>query len=55
MIRQRNKKQKGPYLRRPDTTHVKVVNVTKSIGFDMAMVNLAGIDNMMTNFNQIVI
>ena len=35
--------------------HIKVVNVTKSIGFEMQMVNLAGIDNMMTNFNQIVI
>ena len=35
--------------------HIKICNVTKSIGVDMAMVNLAGIDNMMTNFNQIVI
>ena len=55
MIRQRNKKQKGPYLRRPDNMHIKICNVTKSIGVDMSMVNLAGIDNMMTNFNQIVI
>ena len=35
--------------------HIKICNVTKLIGVDMAMVNLAGIDNMMTNFNQIVI
>ena len=54
-IRTRNKKQKGPFLRRPDSMHIKVVNVYKSMGFDMQMVNLAGIDNMMTNFNQIVI
>ena len=31
--------------------HIKIVNVTKSLGLDMQMVNLAGIDNMMTNFN----
>ena len=35
--------------------HIKIVNITKSIGFDMQMVNIAGIDNMMTNFNQIVL
>ena len=51
LIRNRNKKGKGPFLRRSDTMHIKIVNVTKSIGFDMQMVNLAGIDNMMTNFN----
>ena len=30
------------------------MNVTKSLGFKMLMPNLASIDNMLTNFNQIV-
>lgn len=50
-LRGRNKRNKGPYLRRPDFIHIPVVNVTKSLGFKMLMPNLASIDNMLTNFN----
>lgn len=53
-LRHRNKKNKGPWLRRPDEIHIPIVNVTKSVGFKMLMTNLASIDNMLTNFNQIV-
>jgi hypothetical protein len=55
MIRKRNKKSKGPYLRRPDQIVTKIVNVSKSFGFKVQMSNLPGIDNMLTNFNQIVL
>ena len=41
-------------MRRPDQIHIPVVNVSKSLGFKMLMPNLASIDNMLTNFNQIV-
>ena len=54
-IRKRNKKNKGPYLLRPDNIHAKVVNVSKSFGFKVQMQNLPNIDNMLTNFNQIVV
>lgn len=47
----RNKKNKGPFLRRPDSIHIPIVNVSKSIGLKMLMPNLATIDNMLTNFN----
>ena len=54
LLRSRNKKNKGPYLRRSDQIHIPIVNVAKSLGFKMMMSNLASIDNMLTNFNQIV-
>ena len=50
-LRSRNKKQKGPFLRRSDQIHVPLVNMTKSLGLKMLMPNLASIDNMLTNFN----
>ena len=51
LIRKRNKKNKGPYLRRPDQITAKIVNVSKSYGFKVQMSNLPGIDYMLTNFN----
>lgn len=41
-------------MRRPDTIHIPIANVAKSMGFKMLMSNLASIDQMLTNFNQIV-
>ena len=51
MLRNLNKKNRGPFLVRPDSIHIPIVNVTRSIGFKMNMSNLASIDNMLTNFN----
>ena len=53
-LRNMNRKKKGPFLPRPDYIHIPLVNVTKSLGFKMQMPTLANIDNMLTNFNQIV-
>lgn len=34
-IRQKNKVQKGPWLMRANTIHTKVVNMYKSMGFEV--------------------
>ncbi len=54
-IRQGNRNGLGPWLRRADFVHVKLVNLSRSIGFQLQMDNLPNLENMMTNFNQIVI
>ena len=53
-LRSQNKKNRGPFLRRSDQIHIPIVNVTKSLGFKMRMETIATIDNILTNFNQIV-
>lgn len=51
----RNKKGKGPWLRRPDSLHAKMSNLKRSAGVKFSMDTLPGIETVLSNFNQIVI
>ncbi len=51
----RNKKGKGPWLRRPDSLHAKMSNLKRSAGVKFTMDTLPGIETVLSNFNQIVI
>ena len=54
-IRQKNRVKKGPWLVRADTIHTKVVNMYKSMGFEVQMDGLTEIEVMLTGFNKIVL
>ena len=41
-------------MKRVDTVHVKVVNMNRSVGFQVQMDGLTHIEGMLTNFNKIV-
>jgi hypothetical protein len=45
----------GPYLRRPDKIHAKMMNINKSICFEVEYANLPSIENFLTNFNRLVL
>ena len=54
-IRKRNKKGKGPFLRRPDSLHTKITKFRRSMGLKFTLDTLPGIESVLTHFNQIVI
>ncbi len=54
-IKTRNKKGRGPYLRRPDSLLAKMLQKKRSMAVKIVLDTLPGIETVMTNFNQIVI
>lgn len=50
-----NTLREGPYLTRSDVIHAKMVNLSRSLGIEVAYENLPNIESFLTNFNQLVL
>lgn len=55
ILKDLNTKGHGPYLRRSSTLHAKMVNISKSVAFEVEYANLPSIENFLTNFNRLVL